>query len=161
MDAFVDLAQVHHFQPEDIASIRVELSAAALRELVTPEPRTGDEAKFSVGFQVALYLSGLDNMPDNYTEKIIFRPDIQRIIKATHLCHAERYDALPVDMGVGPAFVSVTLLDGTEYHTERIYPVGHRTDPISDQALEEKFLRCTRPVLGEEQARVLCRTPGS
>ena len=46
----------------------------------------------------------------------------------------------------------------TEYHTERIYPVGHRTDPISDQALEEKFLRCTRPVLGEEQARVLCRT---
>lgn len=122
MDAFVDLAQVHHFQPEDIASIRVELSAAALRELVTPEPRTGDEAKFSVGFQVALYLSGLDNMPDNYTEKIIFRPDIQRIIKATHLCHAERYDALPVDMGVGPAFVSVTLLDGTEYHTERIYP---------------------------------------
>ena len=65
------------------------------------------------------------------------RPDIQRIIKATHLCHAERYDALPVDMGVGPAFVSVTLLDGTEYHTERIYPVGHRTDPISDQALEE------------------------
>ena len=158
VDAFVDLAQVHHFQPEDIASIRVELSAAALRELVTPEPRTGDEAKFSVGFQVALYLSGLDNMPDNYTEKIIFRPDIQRIIKATHLCHAERYDALPVDMGVGPAFVSVTLLDGTEYHTERIYPVGHRTDPISDQALEEKFLRCTRPVLGEEQARVLCRT---
>ena len=79
VDAFVDLAQVHHFQPEDIASIRVELSAAALRELVTPEPRTGDEAKFSVGFQVALYLSGLDNMPDNYTEKIIFRPDIQRI----------------------------------------------------------------------------------
>lgn len=59
---------------------------------------------------------------------------------------------------IGPAFVSVTLLDGTEYHTERIYPVGHRTDPISDQALEEKFLRCTRPVLGEEQARVLCRT---
>lgn len=158
VDAFVDLAQVHHFQPEDIASIRVELSAAALRELVTPEPRTGDEAKFSVGFQVALYLSGLDNMPDNYTEKIILRPDIQRIIKATHLCHGERYDALPVDMGVGPAFVSVTLLDGTEYHTERIYPVGHRTDPISDQALEEKFLRCTRPVLGEEQACVLCRT---
>ena len=31
VDAFVDLAQVHHFQPEDIASIRVELSAAALR----------------------------------------------------------------------------------------------------------------------------------
>ena len=29
---------------------------------------------------------------------------------------------------------------------------------LAYQALEEKFLRCTRPVLGEEQARVLCRT---
>ena len=29
---------------------------------------------------------------------------------------------------------------------------------VTIQALEEKFLRCTRPVLGEEQARVLCRT---
>ena len=72
--------------------------------------------------------------------------------KVMQMCIRDR------DMGVGPAFVSVTPLDGTEYHTERIYPVGHRTDPISDQALEEKFLRCTRPVLGEEQARVLCRT---
>ena len=38
-------------------------------KLVTPEPRTGDEAKFSVGFPFwPLYLGGLDNMPDTYTE---------------------------------------------------------------------------------------------
>lgn len=71
--------------------------------------------------------------------------------------HADRYDNLPVDMGVGPAFVSVSLRDGSEYRTERIYPVGHLTDPIPDQVLEEKFLRCANPVLGEKQAQALCQ----
>ena len=158
VDAFVDLARAHQLQAEDIDHIQVELSAAALRELVTPDPKTGDEAKFSVGFQIGLYLTGQDNMPVNYCPEVIFAPEIQRIIKATALVHADRYDNLPVDMGVGPAFVSVTLRDGSEYHTERIYPVGHLTDPIPDQALEEKFLRCTNPILGERQARALCRS---
>lgn len=158
VDAFVDLAKEHHFTAEEIASVRVELSAAALRELVTPDPKTGDEAKFSVGFQVALYLLGIDNMPVNYCPEFIFKPEIQRIIKATQLCHAERYDNLPVDMGVGPAFVSVRLTDGREYHTERIYPVGHLTDPIPDQSLEEKFLRCAVPVLGRNQSAVLLQS---
>ena len=157
VDAFVDLDRAHHLQAEDIAEIRVELSAAALRELVTPDPKTGDEAKFSVGFQIALYLTGRDNMPANYAPAIIFRPEIQHIIGVTRLYHAERYDGLPVDMGVGPAFVSVTLRDGREYHTERIYPVGHLTDPISDRALEEKFLRCTAPVLGKARGQDLYR----
>ena len=153
----MDLAQAHHFRAEDIARIQVELSAAALRELVTPDPKTGDEAKFSVGFQIALYLTGRDNMPANYLPEVIFAPEVQRIIKATSLEHADRYDGLPVDMGVGPAYVSVTLQDGSEYHTERIYPVGHLTDPIPDQILEEKFLRCARPILGKQQARGLCQ----
>ena len=30
---------------------------SALRELVTPYPRDGEEAKFSIGFQIALYLN--------------------------------------------------------------------------------------------------------
>ena len=155
VDAFADLANEYHFSADDVACIRVELSAAALRELVTPDPQTGDEAKFSVGFQVALHLLGLDNMPANYCPEVIFAPEVQRIIKATQLHHAARYDGLPVDMGVGPAFVSVALTDGREYHTERIYPVGHLTDPLPDQRLEDKFLRCAVPVLGRDRSAAL------
>ena len=81
-----------------------------------------------------------------------------RLRRARAWVHAARYDSLPVDKGVWPAFGSVTLQDGKEYHTERIYPVGHLTDPIPDQVLKEKFLRCANPILGEKRAKALCQS---
>lgn len=155
VDAFVDLAKAHGITAADLERAEFGLSASALRELVTPDPKTGDEAKFSIGFQVALYLLGIDNMPANYREDVIFRPEVQQIIHSVSMYEEEKYNNLPVDMGVGPAFVRVTRKDGQTFTLERIYPVGHLTDPIPDGALREKFRKCTLHILGEERTEAL------
>ena len=155
IDALVDLIDTHHVKASDIDEISVGLSASALRELVTPYPKNGEEAKFSIGFQIALYLEGLDNMPEQYTEDVINREPIQNIIQRTRMYHVEKYDQLPVDMGVGPAFSAVRLKTGQTFSKEQIYPVGHLTNPISDQELKEKFLRCCMPVYGKKQSEKL------
>lgn len=155
VDAFTDLAREHGFTAGEVERVEFGLSQSALRELVTPDPKTGDEAKFSIGFQAALFLLGIDNMPASYCPEIIFRPDVQRIIRCVTMYNESRYDDLPVDMGVGPAFVRVSLTGGRVLERERIYPVGHLTDPIPDGALKEKFMKCALDALGAERAQAL------
>ncbi len=155
VDAFADLVREHGFTAGEVERVEFGLSQSALRELVTPDPKTGDEAKFSIGFQAALLLLGIDNMPASYRPELIFRPDVQRIIHCVTMYNESRYDDLPVDMGVGPAFVRVSLTGGRVLERERIYPVGHLTDPIPDGALKEKFMKCALGPLGTERAQAL------
>ncbi|MCQ2554846.1 MAG: MmgE/PrpD family protein [Clostridia bacterium] len=115
----------------------------------------GEEAKFSVGFQVALFLYGFENMPYNYKPEIIMRPEIQEIINKTFYYEEPKYNDRPSEMGVGPADVIVVTKDGAEHKKTRNFPVGHLTDPISDEGLYEKYMTCTKKFLGEEKAEKL------
>ena len=124
---------------------------------MTPYPCDGEEAKFSIGFQIALYLNGLDNMPVNYREDVIRQPEIARIIQLTSMYNEPKYDNLPTDMGVGPAFGRITTADGRVLTRERVYPDGHLTHPIPDQGIHDKYMKSALPVLGQEKAEELYR----
>lgn len=151
-DAFLDIASENEFTLSEVEKIEMGLSAASLRELITPDPKDGEEAKFSVGFQIGLYMAGIPNVPSNYTKEVIFRPEIQEAIKKSSMYEIDEYNHLPSEAGNGPARVTVTLKDGRVFETIRNFPVGHLTDPISDDDLKKKFMNCTVPSLGEEKA---------
>ena len=155
--ALTELIRENDLKAADIAKIEIGLSQSALRELVTPYPRDGEEAKFSIGFQIALYLNGLDNMPVNYREDVIRLPDVARIIQLTSMYNEPKYDGLPTDMGVGPAFGRIATVDGRVLTRERIYPDGHLTHPIPDQGIHDKYMKSALPVLGQEKAEELYR----
>ena len=154
-DAIMDVIERDGIKADDIERIEAHLGISALRELVTPYPKDGEEAKFSVGFQVALFLYGLENMPYNYKAEVIMKPEIQNIINRTVMIEEPKYNNLPSDMGVGPADVIVITKDGKEHKKTRNFPVGHLTDPISDEGLKEKYMTCTLRFLGEEKANDL------
>ena len=122
---------------------------------MTPDPADGEEAKFSVGFQIGLYLTGRANAPENYNRETIRLPEVQNIIRRTELYHEPRYDDLPSDAGVGPAFVTICCKDGRTFTKERAFPVGHLSDPIPNEELRKKFFTCTAEKLTLEQAEAL------
>lgn len=155
VDALIDLIEENGLKASDIESIEARMGISALRELVTPYPEDGEEAKFSVGFQVALYLNGMENMPYNYTKEVIKKPEIQDVINKTRMVEEPKYNDLPSEMGVGPAFVVISLKDGRQLTKERAFPVGHLTDPISDEGLKDKFMTCCLPTLGKEKSEKL------
>lgn len=104
---------------------------------MTPDPADGEEAKFSVGFQIGLYLTDRANAPENYNRETIRLPEVQNIIRRTELYHEPRHDDLPSDAGVGPAFVTIRCKDGRTFIKERAFPVGHLSDPIPDEELRK------------------------
>ena len=152
VDGLVDIINENGIKAADIKSITCGLSKPAMRELVTPYPKNGEEAKFSIGFQIALYLNGVENMPNNYTEEVIFRPEIQDIINKTSMYNKEDYDDLPSDMGVGPAFDTIETVDGRVLTKEQVFPVGHLTNPMSDEELFQKYMKCTDGNLPRDKA---------
>lgn len=158
IDAFIDVVEENSINYEDIDSISFGLSEAALRELVTPNPTTGDEAKFSIGFQIALLMLNIENAPKSYNESIIKDERVQEIIAETSMYHEPKYDGLPADMGVGPALVKIVMKDGKEYTKERVYPVGHLTDPMSDDDIKKKFINCSKNIIGEIRTEQLYNT---
>ena len=118
-DAFLDIAGENEFTLSDVEKIEMGLSAASLRELITPDPKDGEEAKFSVGFQIGLYMEGIPNVPANYTKEIIFRPEIQEAIKKSSMYEIDEYNNLPSEAGNGPARVTVTLKNGKDQKLPR------------------------------------------
>lgn len=155
VDGLVDLIESNSLKACDIKKITVGMSKPAMRELVTPYPENGEEAKFSIGFQIGLYLNGIENMPENYTRDIIYKPEVQDIIQKTSMYNKTDYDDLPSDMGVGPALVTIETADGRSLTKEQIYPVGHLTNPMSDQQIYEKYLKCSESIIGKENANTL------
>lgn len=155
VDALMELIQENGITMASIDFINIGLSKTSLRELVCPYPENGDEAKFSIGFQIALFLAGLENHPNNYNKSIIRKPEIQNIIYRTRMYEEEKYNDLPSEKGSGPAHVTIVTKDRKEFSKEREFPIGHKSDPISEKELKDKFLRCVLGVLGDEKARKL------
>lgn len=155
IDGLIALIEENHIKAPDIKRIAIGLSKPAMRELVTPYPKNGEEAKFSIGFQIALYLNKIENMPENYTPEIIFRPSVQALIQKTSMYNREEYDELTSDMGVGPAFVTIETTDGRSFSKEQVYPVGHLTNPMSDRQIYDKYMKCTEAILGAGNAENL------
>lgn len=155
VDGLIALIEAEKLTAGDIERIAVGLSKPAMRELVTPYPENGEEAKFSIGFQIALYLNGIENMPENYTPDVISRPEIQGLIQKTVMYNKEEYDDLPSDMGVGPAFITIETKDGRSFFKEQVYPVGHLTNPMSDLQIHEKYMKCAVKAIGAENAQTL------
>lgn len=155
MDSITELIDENSIKPEEIERIDVYMGLPAMRDLVTPDPKNAQEAKFSVGFLTGLYLHGIPLTPFSFTEENIFRPEIQNIIKRTFMHINEDYNDVPDEQGLGPADVRIVLKDGREFFRTRVFAVGMMADPMSDEDLKKKFLTYAGIVLGQERAEEL------
>ena len=149
-EALLKILDKHPIHAEDVEKIDAYVSISVLRELVTPDPKTEVEARFSPGFHFGLLLNGMPIVPASFRMEKINLPEVQRIIKATTLIHYPAYDSIP-GVDVWPARVKVTLKDGTVYEEECWYPSGHPKNDFSPQRMKEKVSNCCVPVIGEEK----------
>mgnify|MGYP003271057728 CR=1 FL=1 len=146
--AFLDILKEHpEITPESIAKIDVYLNRKALTELVTPNPKTGVEARFSPAFHFALALNKIALSPDNFCTEVVMRPDVRKVIDMTTLHHDPQWD----DHYPWPATVVVTTKDGQTFKQFRIHPDGGGAIPLQEEQLREKFENCTLNLLGKDR----------
>lgn len=144
------LQREHGFSADQVRRVQLRVEPAADRICNIPKPRTGLEAKFSLKFNAALALRGIDTAdPSNYADALTEREDLCVL--------RDRVVVQPMPTGWT---VTVTEAD-IELDDGRILSGRHDTGiPATDlkeqgERLLQKFVALTAPVVGEGAARHL------
>jgi 2-methylcitrate dehydratase PrpD len=137
-------------RPQEVRAIRLKVDAGADAMCNIAAPRTGLEAKFSLRFNAALALHGVDTSDSaTYVDAIVQRPDLEasRAITTVELA--------PPDWPEDVTEVTITTRDG-----ETLVQCHDISLPAGDVAtqgrrLHTKFLALATPVIGLDQAEAL------
>jgi aconitate decarboxylase len=144
IDGVIDLVSDAQLSADSVKSVTVGLGVAPAQTLKFSQPRTGLEAKFSLHHNVAAALIdrhvGFAQLTDDYVQ----RPEVMRLYEKTTM-HVLN-DESPEQPGMANAdWVTIETVDGRRLNSGAIrYARGHARLPLSEAALEEKFLDCAR-----------------
>src|SRR5689334_3479278 len=131
-----------------IAKVHARVHPNALVTEGKTAPRTPLEGKFSVPFCIALGLAGYRVVASDFTEKAYNDPSVADLVPRITLEAVQ-------DQPAFKAFVEVTLENGERVYGETQCVMGHPENPLTWEALREKFDGLVEPVLGAEKSAKL------
>lgn len=147
IEAIAALRRDHDFAPADIVAVELTVDAGADAMCNIIDPRTGGEAKFSLRFNAALALAGL-NTADiaTYADDAVSNPMLNAIAKRTSVVLA------PSDWPEDLTRVRLDLVDGRGLIAE--HDVSGIFDDLGDlrDRLVAKFMALSIPIMGEERS---------
>ena len=155
LDAIVDLLKNEKIKPADIEKIDV-YGSQFLYDAGGYDPKDMAQAQTSVPYAVAILLK-YGQVEDQLMHDCIPSLEISQLsrIITVHkdpeiIAMAEKDKSL-----WGAAKVEITLKDGTVYKGQQITPYGDPELPLPAGAVEEKFMKNTVEIVGEEYAKLL------
>ena len=131
-----------------VTKVHAKVHPNALVTAGKTAPRTALEGKFSVPFCIALGLNGYRVVWSDFTEKTFRDPAVAKLVPRVTLEAVQ-------DQPPFKAFLEVTLEDGERLHGETQCVMGHPDNPLTWDALREKFDGLVEPVLGAEKTTKL------
>lgn len=149
IEGVLNLAEMYHIQPEDVAYIRIGTHQVAYEltgEIKTP--KNAGEAKFSLAYGAAVALRahcfGVAHLtPDAYTDP----QTLALARKVTCVLDPEVQAAFPRRRG---ARVEITLKDGRVYQTVLYDLKGSPNNPVGWPELEAKFISNASALLPQD-----------
>lgn len=143
IDAVLGLSQLQRFDPGQIVSAHVGVTAETLRSLPHHIPADGWQARTSVGFIAAATLCHGQPLINFFSAPAVqdegVRSVMERISVEATLTRSP--------LSPHPAEVSVSLNDGRTLRHRVDHPRGTPAMPLDPEDLEAKFLYCTRYIL--------------
>ena len=146
IDGCIGLRAAHNLKPDQIE--RVDLAVHPLVEELTgkPAPAAGLEGKFSIYYIAAVALMTGAAGPGQFTDKLVRDSAVNALREKVHITVDK---SLREDQGR----VSVRLTDGRILTRNIEHAVGSVEKPMTDTALDAKFLELAAVALSPARAR--------
>lgn len=148
IDAAITLMREHAFRAEELESVDVYLSELANRQSDFHDPGTIASAQGSTPFVIAASLAAAT---DTLTVSDVKRAFHDEHVRALHRTVKLHVDTQMDYMGRGCRLI-VHLRDGRQFEKSVELPRGEPENPMSDQEIENKFMRQASAALGKEKA---------
>ncbi|MGE7920919.1 MmgE/PrpD family protein [Viridibacillus sp. NPDC093762] len=153
MDLLVEYHKGHNVNLKAIKKIVISTYKVALDITDNPSPDTIYAAKFSIQFCAALALITGSGSYHAFTEQILHDPTIRAIVEKIVVQVDEKVDAAyPEEWGTN---LSIHFNDGSIYKAKTSYPVGDPENPVSTDALVEKFMTLTNNLPFEQRVQIV------
>ena len=153
VEALCRLMAEHDLSPDAIARIDCAVTPMVAATLRYDRPAKTTEALFSLPFTLALAATRGGIGPYDITEAALQDRDLQALMEKV----SYREEAGLTDLAAYPEAtrVDLTMTDGTTLSHHCDCASGDPRAPMSDEALEAKFMACAEPMLGQEAAAQL------
>ena len=143
IDAILGLAQLHRFEPSDVASMHIGVTAAATEQLPNVLPADGWQARRSIGFIAAATLCHGAPLINFFSDPAVHDEGVRAMMERISV-----EATLPASpLALNPAEVAITLTDGRTLRHRIDHHRGSPAMPLDAEELDAKFLYCTRYIL--------------
>jgi 2-methylcitrate dehydratase PrpD len=151
IDAMIDMSHRAGVAPADVERVELHVHPHAVKITGVDDPKSGLMSKFSINHSASVAYVDRAAGILQYTDARAGAPDIldfrAKIVVAT-------VDGFRKDQ----AAATLIARDGTRHEVEIAHASGTTDNPMSDAALEAKFLANAEPVLGAARARRVVET---
>ncbi len=146
LDAMVALRGAQVRTPAEIARVELTVHPFAVRITGLTDPETGLQSKFSIYHAAAVaYLDGCAGIAQ-FTDERATQADV---VALRGKIEARIDETLAKDQ----AAATLVTTGGERVETQVAHASGTVENPMSDRAIEDKFMANAAPVIGEERAR--------
>ncbi len=159
MTELLRLIHENSIRAADVERVDVGANRNMESTLLHHHPKTGLQAKFSMEFCMAILL--LDGNADQtkYTDAVVNRDDVQKMIERVHFYVDPEAEAAGYDKMT--TILKITLKDGRTISGRAAFGKGSPTNPMSYDEVAEKFRGCAAfanwPVAKTDQVIELVR----
>jgi 2-methylcitrate dehydratase PrpD len=142
-DALLKVMEEHNLTAGEIVRVRAHVHQAALDVLgAVTEPRTLHQAKFSMGFVLALVAIRGHAAISDFTDDALHDPQLQAFQSKVEMALDPEVDSAYPQRWIGR--VDVELVDGSVLSATVDAPKGDPENPLTRSEVEEKFRRLAR-----------------
>ena len=160
VQAALDLRKEYSIDPKDIERVVVGLYDFAFKkpswDASKLKPTTRESADHSFNYCIAVALLDGEVTPAQFAERRIQAPDVQDLMARTELVPDPEIE------GIYPRFypgiVTVHMNNGDAYRKRVDHFPGDPERPVTDEQVEEKFMRQAAPHLAPTQAKNVIET---
>lgn len=150
IDAMIDLGR-RGIDPEKVERIELVVHPAAIRITGVEDPRTGLQSKFSIYHSAAVGFLDRQAGLAQYSDARAIDPQVVALREKVRVTSNEMF-------GKDEARARVVEAGGKVHEAHVAHATGTTANPMSDGAIEDKFLGNAVPVVGEARARDIART---
>ncbi len=151
--ALLKIRQQHDIAPEEIREITIKTIARAADILSDPSkynPTTRETADHSLPYCVAALVLDGKLTPAQFTDERINAADIKAMINKVKVVGEDRFEKMFPEKK--PAAAEIRTTDGKRYEAEVEFARGDYRNPLSDDALLQKFNSLVEDKLEREKA---------
>ncbi|MER1985816.1 MAG: MmgE/PrpD family protein [Solibacillus sp.] len=136
------LITVHHLQLEDIQEITLVAPPGGLMPLVSTNPLTGLEGKFSAAYTALTALKDGYVKLSSFENEQVLRPEIQGKMATVDVRQMPGVTKTSQEIEEIPVEITIKTIAGNVYEKKVLHAPGSQNSPLTDKEMRDKWQDC-------------------